>query len=178
MAAAVLLGIVAGFVVAQREPDASATSGATATTSPDAAGAVIEPDSVTSFDPVGGSGFRDDGNGTWATQTYRTAQFGALKDGVGLLIDLGEPRPVTSVTLEQATPGLSVQMLAADEPPSGSVEGWTATDEVTTGDGETTLSGGDGAAHRYWMVWVSELAASGDGFAATVSTPVVEGPAA
>ncbi len=137
----------------------------------------IEPASVESFDPVGGSGFRDEG-GTWSTQTYKTAQFGALKPGVGLLIDLGEAREVSSVKLETASPGLTVDLLAGDEAPSGDVDGMPSADSVTTAEGETVLSGADAGAHRYWMVWVTELAQADGGFSAEVSTPVVEGPAA
>ena len=177
LAVAVVLGIAAGAVLSQRGPGVSPASASTASPST-AATTVIEPASVTSFDPVGGSGFRDEGGGTWSTQTYTTAQFGGLKKGVGLLVDLGTAQPVTSVTLEQATPGMTLQLLAGDEPPSGGVEGMARIAEATTQDGGATLSGTDGGDHRYWMVWVTELAPSGDGFAATLSNPVVEGPAA
>lgn len=170
---AAVVGVGTGAVIGQRGPG-DATAATEATTEPPTT--QIEAASVESFDPVGGSGFRNEGDGTWSTQTYATAEFGALKEGVGLLVDLGEARDVSTVTLENATAGLSIELLAGDEPPAGGVEGLTAADSATTGEGETVLSGAEGGSHRYWMVWVTELAPSGDGFAAEVSTPVVEGP--
>lgn len=172
--AAALAGGVVGLLVALgggETPGGDTASEAPASAEP------IEPTSVESFDPVGGSGFRDRG-GTWSTQTYNSAQFGGLKPGVGLLIDLGEARGVSSVTLESANPGLTVDLLAGDDPPSDDVAGMPSADSVTTGEGETVLSGADAGEHRYWMVWVTELAPANGGFSAEVSTPVVEGPAA
>jgi hypothetical protein len=137
----------------------------------------ISPKSVESFDPSGGSGFRDEGGDLWSTQTYKTAEFGKLKPGVGLLLDLGDARAVSDVTIPKATSGLKIQLMAGDEAPTGSVDGMTGVDDATTGDGATSLSGAKGGEHRYWLVWVTELAPSGDGFAAEVQTPVVKGPA-
>ena len=134
--------------------------------------------SVASFDPKPeGSGFRDR-DGTWTTQRYTTAQFGALKDGVGLLVDVGDAREVAEFTMESATPGLAVELLAGDEPPTDDVAGLTSTDALTTATGPVTLSGAGGGAHRYWLLWVTQLAPSGGGFAAQVTTPVLTGPPA
>jgi hypothetical protein len=173
--AAALAGGGVGLVIALGG-DGEKPGGNTASDAPVAA-EPIEPASIESFDPVGGSGFRDKG-GTWATQTYKSAEFGGLKPGAGLLIDLGEARGVSSVTLETANPGLAVELLAGDDPPSDDVSGLPSADSVTTGEGETVLSGAEGGEHRYWMVWVTKLAPAGGGFSATVSTPVVEGPPA
>lgn len=136
----------------------------------------IKPASVKSFDPSGGSGFRDK-DGTWTTQSYKTADFGGLKDGVGLLVDLGEPHEVTSVSLPSATPGLAVALLAGDQAPSGDVKGMDSADTATTKATDTTLSGADAGEHQYWMVWVTKLAQSEGGFSASIATPVVRGPA-
>jgi eukaryotic-like serine/threonine-protein kinase len=169
---AVLGGIVLGGVIALTGDD----TGPGTTTSDGQSGdtgAQIEPASVVSFDPVRGSGFRDGGDGTWSTQTYTTADFGGLKPGVGLLIDLGEKREVSSVTMPSATAGLAVELLAGDEKPSGNVEGMSSADSATTKASDTSLSGADAGAHRYWMVWVTQLAPSEGGFSATVASPVV-----
>ena len=178
LVAAALAGLIVGgglaiFGGGTDDPSAGPT---TPSTEAAASTVEVEPASVESYDPVGGSGFRDQGDGTWSTQTYTTAEFGALKSGVGLLIDLGEAREVSTVTLPSATPGLAVQLLAGDEAPSGDPEGMAEAASATTGDEETELAGADAGAHRYWMVWVSELAETDGGFSATVETPVVEGP--
>lgn len=172
--AAALAGVLVGVLIAFGGDEEAGDGGAQSTDT--VAPVPIEPASVESFDPVGGSGFRDDGDGAWSTQTYTTADFGRLKAGVGLVLDLGEARKVTSVTLESASTGLAVELRAGDEPPSGDVDAMAAADSATTGEGATELSGADAGAHRYWMVWVTKLAPSDGGFSATVSTPVVAGP--
>ena len=43
--------------------------------------------------------------------------------------------------------------------------------------GTTTLDASKGGKHRYWVVWVTELAPGGGGFAAVVGQPKVAGPA-
>ncbi len=171
--AGVLVGALIAFAFGNRSGNQAAETPPAATASP----VEISPKSVESFDPSGGSGFRDEGGDLWSTQTYKTAKFGALKPGVGLLLDLGKARSVSDVTIPQATAGLTVQLLAGDEAPTGSVDSMTAVDDGTTGDGATSLSGADGGERRYWLVWVTELAPSGGGFSAEMQTPVVRGPA-
>jgi hypothetical protein len=48
----------------------------------------------------------------WRTERYRSAAFGGLKPGVGLLVDLGAPTPVSSVELT-TLPGTTVELRAA-----------------------------------------------------------------
>jgi hypothetical protein len=175
--AAAVAGILAGALIAFVGKNGSGDKASETPPAATASSVEISPKSVSSFDPSGGSGFRDEGGGLWSTQTYKTAQFGKLKPGVGLLLDLGEARAVSDVTIPKATGGLKVQLMAGDEAPSGSVDGMTGVDDATTGDGATSLSGAKGGQHRYWLVWVTELAPSGDGFAAEMQTPVVKGPA-
>ncbi|GAB2681857.1 hypothetical protein [Thalassiella azotivora] len=178
--AAVVAGAVVGALLAlggggDEEPGGASTPRTEQTA---AASEPIEPESVESFDPVpDGSGFRDDG-GTWRTQRYNTADFGRLKPGVGLVLDLGEPRQVSEVTIPMSSSGLEVALLGGDEPPSGEPDDWTTAAEATTGDGPTVLSGADAGAHRYWMIWVTELAPTEGGFSATLAPPTVEGPPA
>ncbi|MFP5346729.1 MAG: hypothetical protein ACLGIA_06865 [Actinomycetes bacterium] len=171
MVGAVIGGLILGGVLYAVENPKSPGSGEQAA---EGGTAEIKPASVKSFDPSGGSGFRDKG-GTWTTQTYNTADFGGLKPGVGLLIDLGQPHKVSSVTLPSATAGLGVALLAGDQAPSGDVKGMSSADTATTKASGTTLSGADAGQHRYWMVWVTKLAQSEGGFSATVATPVVRG---
>ncbi len=171
---AVALGVGVGALFSLRD---GGSGGGAADGQTDQAVEAIEPAAVTSFDPVGGSGFEDDGNGTWSTQTYNTADFGNLKDGVGLLVDLGEAREVSTVSVD-ASAGLEMEVLGGDEPPSSDVSAFTAGESTTTGEAATTLSGADAGSHRYWLVWVTQLAASGGGFGAELGTPTVEGPPA
>jgi hypothetical protein len=132
---------------------------------------------VSSFDPSGGSGFRQDGPGTWRTQTYRSADFGNLKPGVGLLLDLGAARSVAAVTLTVDGGPVALELRAADQ------QGAAATDfdrvaASAAADGATTLTVPDGGAkHRYWLVWVTKLAPQDGGYRAVLRGVTVRGDA-
>lgn len=168
---AAVAGVATGALLGVRETAAS-TGGATSQAA-EAPAAVLSPASIESVDPSGGSGFRQDGD-VWRTQTYRSADFGKLKDGVGLLLDLGTAREVTSLTLDTATSGLAVELRAADRA-AGDADGFRSVDSADQTAGTVTLSGEDAGAHRYWLVWVTRLGQADGGFAAEVSTPVIEG---
>jgi hypothetical protein len=76
---------------------------------PARAARVLAPVGVSAFGPVGvGSGDDpqtasmaiDASNATaWSTDWYRTAQFGGLQAGTGLLIDMGHPATITSARI-------------------------------------------------------------------------------
>ena len=121
----------------------------------------------------GGSGLRHQG-GRWQTQIYRTADFGNLKPGVGLLLDLGSPHSVSSVRFDAGPGPITVQLRAGDQASSGPAS-FTATGSSTSAHGPTTLDGMPGSKHRYWLVWISQLAATPGGYSAVVSDPVVHG---
>jgi hypothetical protein len=103
-----------------------------------------------------GTNFRPEGN-AWTTQTYRTPEFGGLKTGVGLILDLGRPERVTGVNFTAVTGPLSVDLRVADQKPAG-LEGWTkvsGTGESATG--ATSLPVSSTEKHRYWLIWVTRL---------------------
>ena len=166
----VLVGTAAGAGVATvlrsdvAEPKPSPSASASAR---------VIPADVTSVDPVGGTGLRLR-NGQWRTVTYRTAAFGNLKPGVGLLLDVGQPRSVTSVTFDAGPGTISLQLMAGDRPGS-TAKAFTPVASPVAAQGATTLKGGSVGAHRYWLVWVSQLAPSNGGYAAVLSEPVVRG---
>ena len=166
----VVVGAAAGAGVATAlRSDVSTPS---STPSASASVHVITAD-VTSVDPVGGTGLRHR-NGQWQTVTYRTATFGNLQPGVGLLLDLGRSQSVTSVSFEAGPGPITVQLMAGDRP--GSTAGaFTPVGSPVTAQGATTLNGTTAGAHRYWLVWVSRLAPSNGGYGAVLSEPVVRG---
>ena len=105
-----MLAVVAGVVALRgRGGNGSAAGSSQAAT-------VKLPSTITSFDPSGGSGFRRDG-AAWRTQTYVSADFGGLKDGVGLLLDLGASQAVIKVTLDVVDAPIAVELRAGDSPP-------------------------------------------------------------
>jgi len=110
----VIVSAPAVTVPASPAPQAAAT-----------AGGPIAILSATGFDPQGDQGESNsqaarvfDGNPatTWSTELYKTAQFGNLKKGAGLLLDLGQPTSVHQVTIDLANGPVDVTVYAATSP--------------------------------------------------------------
>jgi hypothetical protein len=152
--------LATGSTTAPSAPKAVASSQPTATAAM----------TVSSFDPAaGGSGFRKDATG-WHTQTYRSATFGNLKPGVGLVLDLGSAQKLAAVALDAATAPLTVQLRAGDSPAT-SVSGFQQVGAAAQASGPTTLPATSGGSHRYWMIWVTSLAPADGGFGAVIRNP-------
>jgi hypothetical protein len=115
----------------------------------------------------------------WQTATYRNRpDFGGLKSGVGLLVDLGRPRTVRSVTVVLTVPGADVE-LRVGAAHAADVNGYQVVGRVTNagrrpphgepaGTVTFTPGGASGAAPvtgRYWLVWFTRLPRSGSGYA-------------
>ena len=89
---------------------------------------------VSDFDPEGdGSEHPEtvaavtDGNGatTWTTETYDSPDFGGLKSGVGLRLELAEPADIAAVEIDTAEGGWSADVYVADGS-ADSLAGWGA----------------------------------------------------
>jgi hypothetical protein len=134
---------------------------------------------VTDFDPPPGSGSESteqvpnavDGDEAtvWRTERYRSAAFGGLKDGVGLLVDLGAPTAVTSVELSTLA-GTTVELRAAD------ARGASPADYRVLAQGTAAPGAGPvlvlappaGSTARWYLLWITALPAVDGGFAAQV----------
>jgi hypothetical protein len=131
------------------------------------------PSTITSFDPSGGSGFRRDG-AAWRTQTYAGPNFGNLKEGVGLLLDLGASLSVSKVTFEVVGGPIAVELRAGDSA-GGATSGYQRVAADPSASGPTTLTA-KGGAHRYWLLWVTKLGAADGGYRAVIQAPTALGP--
>jgi hypothetical protein len=166
VAALVVLAVVAGAaILAGRGIGSSGSS---------QAASVKLPSTVTSFDPSGGSGFRQDGT-AWRTQTYVSPDFGGLKDGVGLVLDVGAPRTVGRVTFDVVGAPMAVELRAGDSS-SGSASGFQRVATESSASGSTTLTVKGGGQHRYWVIWVTKLGAADGGYRAVIQAPTAFGP--
>jgi hypothetical protein len=102
----------------------------------------------------------DDRSTSWTSERYRTADFGGLKPGLGLVVRV-DPS-VAGLRITGPTPGWSAvvhQARAAAETP----DTWGDPIEVITGAGEEvvlTITPGAGDV----LVWFTDLAPTGDGF--------------
>lgn len=153
-----------GFLVFQQvQPgDPSATAG----------GQTVEIVAATDHDPLGDDRENPgtvpsaiDGNAdtAWSSEGYEDADFGGLKDGVGLVLDLGSDRDIAGIDLQTPLPGWRFELFGGDQPEV--IEAVLASQDGTTSfvaDAETALEL-EQSRHRYILVWVTELAAAPDG---------------
>lgn len=93
-----------------------------------------------------------DGNDatSWATSSYRTADFGRLKDGVGLAFDLGEARELAGIRVTSVAGGWSGSLRFSDDGRS-----WSPASGQTVDVDHTFRAPGE--PHRYWMIWLDSL---------------------
>ncbi|WP_234320343.1 protein kinase family protein [Streptomyces sp. SBT349] len=133
----------------------------------------VEVAEVVEFDPEGTGGGQNpetapnavDGDlaSAWETKNYYGPSFGNLKSGVGLILDLGEPRDISSLTV-QAEGDTSVEFRAA---PSDAASMPTSLDAFTALDADTgttmTLEPEESIETQFVLVWLTELPQGNDG---------------
>lgn len=130
-----------------------------------------------------------DTNTGWETDAYeRSPNFGNLKRGMGVLIDLQEPRSVTSVRVELSAAGASAELLAGPADPGSSRDGDTQVVDTFTdrigepfenADGATLTFSGFSAdeTYQYLLVWITKLPPiGGEKYQIGVQEITVEGP--
>lgn len=85
---------------------------------------IIDPDSK-KRDELGGASKVVDGDTEtgWDTDRYNSADFGHLKSGMGVLLDLGQPREVSDVQVLLSSSGASVELRAGAADPGAGREG-------------------------------------------------------
>jgi len=135
------------------------------------------PVKVVSVQPYAGSGGSADhpedaqlaldgkASSAWYTQHYASASFGQLRNGAGLLFDLGRPVAVKTLKLRFAVTGVSVQIRAADS--VGSLMSSHVVDSSSSAPGTWVVQ--PGSAARYWLVWFTKLAANDGGYRAGIA---------
>lgn len=105
-----------------------------------------------------------DGNpGTsWTTLLYSQADMSGKK-GVGLLLDLGAPRPVSSVKLVLVGNDTDVEVLAGDHPRKAP-RGFDLLGSAQSAPTEATIRSVAPVTHRYLVVWLTRLPPTTGGF--------------
>ena len=155
----------------QAGPAPSPTSTSPSTT-PAAALQPVAISVVSDFDPVvdGGSGSEnsaevalavdDDPATAWETEVYHNnPEFGGLKPGVGLLVDLGGQVSVGEVTVSLIGAGASVELRAApgaDAVPESASE-FETVDQVAPAGERVTLRPARPVTTRYLLVYLTSL---------------------
>ncbi|WP_461067398.1 protein kinase family protein [Streptomyces pseudoechinosporeus] len=125
------------------------------------------------FDPFGPDGSEKPGDidkvydstpGTyWQTDFYRSADFGRLKPGLGVILDLGKVQQIGKVTVTFVG-DTSVELRAASSDASSEPTSFDAYNKVAEGSGTSvTLKPGEPLKSRYVLVWLTELPLTDDG---------------
>jgi hypothetical protein len=132
--------------------------------------------SATGFDPEGDQSENNsqaarvfDGNPAtaWTTELYTTAEFGNLKKGVGLLLDLGQPRSVHQISIDLGVGPVDVTAYAAT---GASLAGTTVIGTANSASGRIQLKAATAMPQdQYVIVWFTKLAPDGGQFGASIS---------
>lgn len=147
-----------------------------------AEGAVVfDPSAPGLGDNAGAASLAVDGDlqTAWNTNGYRTEDFDGTKDGVGLVVDLGEPREVRNVVVQLVRGGVDVELYAADRLPDAAagLEGWgdfRAAQRGIRASQEFHLAP---TTSRYWLLWITGLSPNASGqYAAEVAEVQFRGP--
>lgn len=147
------------------DPTTPAPTQPTPSTRPTAAGETLLPIvSVRDFDPLGNKkenpdlaplAVDDDPVSAWRTVSYKRANLSG-KPGVGLLVDLGAPRPVDAVQLRLVGVGTSLRLLATDDP-TADVTTFQTLAEVQNAGSLLPLRVPRPVTTRYLVVWITGL---------------------
>ncbi|SCG19328.1 Serine/threonine protein kinase [Micromonospora echinofusca] len=149
---------------------------------------IIDPDSK-SRDELEGADkvFDNDEDKGWETDTYNRSNFGNLKKGMGVWIDLGDQRTVKSVQVVLSARGASAQLLAGtnDQPSTSAGDDALVTEYKKTAIGQPfeehegtkmTFNGFNAdQKYRYLLFWITELPSSDGGYKLGVQEITVQG---
>ena len=165
---------------------ASINAGSSGTTAKTADGPgsqiILTASELAAFDPPPGDGSENDSQlqnvidgdveTPWNTETYATNKFGGLKQGVGFIVDLGSAQTVGTVSIALEGGVTGIQLRVADTPTT-TLDGFKVVGEADDADQTVTLKS-DGAAHRYYLVWLTSLPAApkGGGYRAAIDEVV------
>ena len=133
---------------------------------------------VRDFDPPPGDGQESsdkvrnavdgDSSTAWATSRYTTSRFGGLKQGVGLLVDLGAARALDKVEVALTAPGAGIELRVADTP-GGAADAFRVVAQTADAGQVATLVPAAGERGRYWLIWLTALPRDGNGYREGIS---------
>ena len=133
----------------------------------------IKVENASSFDPPKGDGQENsdqagraiDGDPTtsWRTEGYdQNFGRGGIKEGVGLVLDLGRPQRVERMTLTlDPTGGSEVAIYGADDTEPSSLDEWTKLADPKPG--QERVSFNLEGSHQFLLIWFSSLPQDDDG---------------
>lgn len=110
----------------------------------------------------------------WTTQRYNSPEFGNLRPGVGLLLDLGQPREVREVRVQVGSPGLSLRVHAGTAPDPALLD-TPAVGAAPSAAAEVVVRPSDPVTAQFWVVWIDRLPPEGSRHRAAVAEVALAG---
>ena len=117
----------------------------------------------------------------WRTVEYlRSPKLGNLKRGVGLVVDLGSPQPVQSVSLSLSGKGTAVELRVPRAAqtmtaPMTSDRSWVSVAADPKAGSTVTLTPDQPVTARYLLVYLTSLPKEGDGYRGGIYEVAVQG---
>ncbi len=188
IAAAALILTAVAFAFTLNRDGATDTPGASPgpsgpTSKAATSGEAVKVSGIEDFDPQGAppeenpelaaDAIDGDPGTSWRTSSYKQ-NFGpkGLKDGVGLLLDLGSSTTVSSVNLELVGSPTGVSAYVLPRRPTTAPTGDPAATAVSDAS-KVTLTIPADTSGRYVLVWLTSLPQTGDGFRGEIAEIVV-----
>jgi eukaryotic-like serine/threonine-protein kinase len=125
-----------------------------------AGGSVVSVQAVGSYDPLGDHqehddearlATDDDPRTSWTTETYK--DFETTKEGVGLVLDVGQSTRLSQITMRSETPGFSAEIRTGPSA-AGPFDNQVSPNREV---GDTSTFRVNGAAARFFVVWITSL---------------------
>lgn len=180
LAILVVAAFIIGFVAlggssdetASPEPAQQSTTAAEQTEEPEPAAPAPVIEEITAIDPEGDDEENSDEaelvmpgeSGGWRSERYNTPDFGGLKSGLGLMVELEEESEISQLDL-LAPDGQSVLEVRVGD--SDDVEEAETVEEVDL-DGDVTVELDEPATGQYVFLWFTEATPEGDGYRAMI----------
>lgn len=111
-----------------------------------------------------------DADSTWRSSGYRSAAFGGTKPGLGLLVTLRAPAPLTAVAVSQKGEGGELEIRNA---PQGTFEGSTVLGRAEMGTPSTRVAIANPVTTRQFLIWFTEVPELDDTFRLEISAIAV-----
>jgi len=163
IAVAALAGTIGVSVVQNvaRERETPAETSPSPTT---AEAQALEVSDVVDFDPQGdgeeqsedvGRAIDGDARTVWRTTGYASPDLGGIKEGVGLLFDLGKEVALRSVRVQSTLEGWEAQIRVADDAGDNAEDYARVATFTATTENDVPMSAGTSA--RYVLLWITAL---------------------
>ena len=99
-------------------------------------------------------------DGGWQSERYNTPEFGGLKSGLGLMIELEEESQISVVDLQAPDGEVQLEVRVGDSDDVEDAE-TVAAEEI---DGDATIELDEAATGQYVFLWYTQAAPEGDGY--------------